>query len=70
MSDGVVEAIDIWAVAREVLTAKQLQALELRERHGMSDYSIAYMLGLDRSTVRGHLRAAERNLRRTLAPGA
>jgi DNA-binding NarL/FixJ family response regulator len=60
------EPIDVWAIARAACTPKQLQVLELREKHGRSDYAIAYMLGLDRSTVRGHLRAAERNVRHAL----
>jgi hypothetical protein len=42
--------------------------LELREKHGASIYQIGYMLDASPSTVRGHLRAAERNLRRAFVP--
>ena len=63
-SHDATEPIDVWAIARACCTEKQLRCLELREKHGKSHYSIAYMLGLDPSTVRGHLRAAERNVRR------
>jgi hypothetical protein len=37
-------ARDVWDVAAAVCTKKQLQVLQLRERHGASIYQIAYML--------------------------
>ena len=57
---------DVWTIAAEVLTERQLRCFELRERHGMSVYSIAYALDVHPSTVRGHLHAAARNVRRGL----
>lgn len=58
---------EFWEVAGEVCTEKQLRVLRLREQHGASVYQISYMLDLSPSTVRGHLAAAARNLRRGLA---
>jgi DNA-directed RNA polymerase specialized sigma24 family protein len=62
----VIETLDVWAVAREACTPKQLEILQLHERHGMSYNAIAYAKGLSTSTVRGHLRSAQRNLARAL----
>jgi DNA-directed RNA polymerase specialized sigma24 family protein len=53
---------DIWQVAGDVLTDKQLRILELRERHGFSWRQIAYMVNVDVSTVRGHYNAAIRKI--------
>jgi hypothetical protein len=47
-----------------VLTAKQLHAFELRERRGMSIYSIAYALGApDAMTIKPRPRLAQRTAR-------
>lgn len=60
---------EFWKLAREVCTDRQLRALELREKHGASLYQIGYMMDLHPSTIRGHLRAASRNLRRANQAG-
>ncbi len=54
---------DVWTVAREACTPKQLAVLELRER-GMSYGSIASAQRISVSSVRGHLRAASHNVAR------
>jgi DNA-binding CsgD family transcriptional regulator len=58
---------EFWKLAADVCTPKQLRVLELKEKHGASIYQIGYMTDLHPSTVRGHLRAAARNIRRALA---
>lgn len=57
---------ELWNLAGEALTPKQLRVLELREKHGFSIYQIAYAVDISASTVRGHLRAAHHNLGRAL----
>jgi DNA-binding NarL/FixJ family response regulator len=61
---------EVWEVAREVCTERQLRVLELHERHGESIYQIGFMMDLSPSTVRGHLRAATRNVRRAVEQSA
>lgn len=51
-----------WALAKNVCTAKELEALELRERHGLSQYAIALVLDLSRWSVRERLRNADRKI--------
>jgi DNA-directed RNA polymerase specialized sigma24 family protein len=53
---------DIWKLATEILTTKQLQVLTLREQHGYSWNQISITLNLDRGTVRGHYTAAIRKV--------
>jgi len=53
---------DIWKLAAEILTVKQLQVLTLREQHGYSWNQISITLNLDRGTVRGHYTAATRKI--------
>lgn len=57
---------EFWKLAGQVCTERQIRVLELREKHGASIYQMAYMLDLSPSTVRGHLRAGTRNLRRAV----
>ena len=57
---------DVWEVAREACTERQFRIFELHEKQQLSVYSIALALDLSPSTVRTHLRAAERNVRRAL----
>lgn len=52
---------DVIAVARLVCTAAELEAVE-RWEAGMSQWAIAYELGISRSAVRERLRNAERKI--------
>jgi DNA-binding CsgD family transcriptional regulator len=47
----------------ESLTAKQLEVMSLRWEKGMTVTAIAAHYGVDRSTIQGHLRAANRRLK-------
>ncbi len=53
---------DIWKLAGEVCTTKQLQVLTLRERHGFSWNQICIALNTTKSTVKEHHAAATRNV--------
>jgi transcriptional regulator len=53
---------DVWKIASQVCTEKQLRVLELRERHSFSWRQIAAMTDTDYSNVRGHYNAAVRNV--------
>jgi len=55
---------EFWKLVGEVCTPLQVQVLELHEKHGASIYQIGYMMDRSPSTIRGHLRAATRNVRR------
>jgi DNA-binding NarL/FixJ family response regulator len=59
------ENVDLMAIAREVLTAKQLAVWELDDR-GFSQYQIATALDIGRGTVRDHLLAATRRIAKEL----
>jgi transcriptional regulator len=49
---------DYWPDAKEVLTDLQFQVVSLRDRQGHSWSEIAFVMGRDRATVRGHYQAA------------
>jgi DNA-binding NarL/FixJ family response regulator len=49
-------------IIERVCTPKQIEILKLKHA-GWGFKRIALALGVDESTVRGHLRAAERNIR-------
>lgn len=53
---------DVWETAQRVLTAKQLQVLTLREKHGFSWNQICITLDISRATARDHHAAATRNV--------
>jgi DNA-binding NarL/FixJ family response regulator len=53
---------DIWKLAGEILTERQLTVLTLRERHGYSWHQICITLNSSKSTVREHHAAATRNI--------
>lgn len=59
-----------WELAKNVLTEKQFQVLELRERHGFSWPQISYALDIEISTARGLMFRATRNLGRALRGGS
>lgn len=56
-------------VARQVCTERQLQILQLREKHGLSWHVIALTTNLGHSTVRGHYRAAVHNIHAAMQNG-
>jgi len=58
---------EFWRIAREVCTPKQLEVLELRDKHGFGKRLIAMNLGLSTTTVRDRLDAADRKIRRAYA---
>lgn len=51
-----------WTIAGEVCTAKQLQILELKHRHGWALRPIAAHLGISLGTVRDHLARGEQKI--------
>jgi transcriptional regulator len=53
---------DIWQLAAQVCTERQLLILTLREKHGYSWNQIAITTNLTRATVRGHHQAATKNV--------
>lgn len=52
---------EVMAVAREVCSPAELEALEAEQR-GLSQRAIGYLLGIDRSTVRDRLERAGRKV--------
>lgn len=58
---------DYWKIAYHVCTAKELAALELRERHGYGSRITALALGISRATVRERLENADRKITLHLA---
>jgi len=60
------ERMDVLDAAIDALPAQQRQCLLLRVRHELSYEEIAETLGLSLNTVRNHLSAAKKNLRRRL----
>lgn len=61
---------DVWVIAADACTDRQLRVLELRERHGMSWHMIALTMDLGHATVRGHYRAAVHNVNRAVQNGS
>ena len=57
-----------WETARTVCTPKELQALELRDRHHYGSRLSALMLGISREAVRSRLTSADRKIHNTLNP--
>jgi len=55
-----------WTLAAKVCTAKELEALELRDRNGLGQRMIALSLGVARSTVRERLDNADRKIQAAL----
>lgn len=55
-----------WQTARTVCTEKELQALELRDRHGYGSRLIAITLGLSRAAARERLENADRKIHAAL----
>lgn len=55
---------DTMATARQVLTPRQLQVWELHVNQGRSLRDTALTLGVDHTTIRGHIRAAARRIRK------
>lgn len=53
---------DIWNLAQQTLTPRQLLVLELREKHGFSWNQLAVNLNCTRANVREIHRAATRKL--------
>jgi DNA-binding NarL/FixJ family response regulator len=51
-----------WQTAERVCTAKQLEILELKHRHGLALRPIAFQLGISFGTVRDHLARAEQKI--------
>lgn len=58
--------IDVWKVAADELTEKQLTVYSLKHRRKLSLRQIALATGASVSTVRTHLEAAERKMARAL----
>jgi len=53
---------EIWKLANQILTPKQLLVLQLREQHGYSWNQLAVTFNCTRANVREIHRAATRNL--------
>lgn len=53
---------DLWLIAADVLTPKELHAYELRHRHNLSLRQIALALDISVSTVRQRLFNADRKI--------
>jgi DNA-directed RNA polymerase specialized sigma24 family protein len=53
---------DYWPDAKEVLTDLQFQVVSLRDRQGHSWSEIAFVMGRDKATVRGHYQAAGKRM--------
>jgi DNA-directed RNA polymerase specialized sigma24 family protein len=53
---------DYWPDAKEVLTDLQFRVVVLRDRQGHSWSEIAFAMGRDRATVRGHYQAAGKRM--------
>lgn len=51
-----------WQIAANVCTPKQLEVLELKNRHGWALRPIASYLGISVGTVRDHLARAEQKI--------
>lgn len=51
-----------WEAASRVCTAKELEALRLRDERGMSPHRISMALGLSRRAVRERLDNADRKI--------
>lgn len=51
-----------WQLATQVCTPKQLRVLELREKHHFGWERIADTIGITSTTVRGHYKAATKNI--------
>jgi transcriptional regulator len=58
----IVSVPDYWVDAKEVLTELQFQVVSLRDRQGHSWSEIAFVMGRDRATVRGHYQAAGKRM--------
>lgn len=50
------------ALARTILTPRQFECWQLMRYHSRTSRTVALMLDLDESTVRGHVRRAEQKL--------
>jgi predicted DNA-binding protein (UPF0251 family) len=57
----VTEEDDTWAIAEQVCTPAELEALRL-ERRGLSQRAIGYALGITREAVRDRLNRAARRI--------
>lgn len=57
-----------WQTARDVCTTKQLEALELRHRHGYSYRAIAAYLGISFETARDRIKRAEQITTAAITP--
>lgn len=55
-----------WETAARVCTAKELEALRLRDQHDMGSRLIALSLGITRSAVRERLDSADRKIHAAL----
>ena len=53
---------EIWKLAGEILTEKQLLVLELREKHGFSWHQIAVYTNRTKAACRDHYAAATKNI--------
>jgi transcriptional regulator len=53
---------EIWKLANQVLTPKQLTVFELREKHGLSWHQIAIYTNRTRANARNHYEAAVKNI--------
>jgi transcriptional regulator len=58
----IVSVPDYWVDAKEVLTDLQFRVVSLRDRQGHSWNEIAFVMGRDRATVRGHYQAAGKRM--------
>ena len=54
-----------WQTATQVCTLKELEALHLRDHHGLSDRKISMLLNISRWTVRDRLESADRKIAAT-----
>lgn len=55
-----------WQTATQVCTTKELQALVLRDRHGLGTRLSAVHLGISRAAVRERLDSADRKIHHAL----
>jgi predicted DNA-binding protein (UPF0251 family) len=59
-----------WGIAERVCTARELQMLELRDKHNFTRDQIALHLGISRQTVSARLARANQKLVLALAQAA
>jgi transcriptional regulator len=62
MATSVPISPEIWKLANDVLTDKQLTVFELREKHGLSWHQIAIYTNRTKANARNHYEAATKKI--------